>query len=208
MPRIAAILIAFCLLVVPSTTSAQHLELGATIGSGTTSRQPQTVRALQASLWWADRIETAFRVAWLPLPPAGPTGYFVGCGPAPSSTCQPERVDILFAPVSPRRFVAGELIYHFRRGHRLRPFAGGGYGRMDTSEDVSCAIPGCEAVINPTPDFRWGRRTSSASDPIGVVGGSYALTPHLIVRGVLHVHRLGGEELSLTEKSIGIGFRF
>lgn len=81
------------------------------------------------------------------------------------STCT--RVDILFQPVSPRRFVAGEVTYHLMRGHRIRPFIGGGFGKMDISEDVSCAVPGCEPVFNPTGDFRWGRQPKSAAAGTG-----------------------------------------
>ena len=76
---------------------------------------------------------------------------------------------------------------------------------MDTSEDVRCEVPGCEALLSP--DFRFGRRTSSAADPIASGGVAWTLTDHVLIHATTRLH-LGGEELSRLEFGIGAGWRF
>jgi len=201
--RVAALVLVL-LLFIPMSSNAQRLDVGASVGLGI-GGHTKRMTGLRASVWWNDRIETGVRVAWWPVPyPHGSADYYVNCGDQGRSTCEPVQVS-LDRGVSPRRFVAAEVLYHYRRGERLRPFVGGGYGRMYTNEDVSCAIPGCEPLFDPT--FPWGRRTSNAADPIVMGGVSYAVTRHLLARGVARLH-VGGEERTTLEAAVEVGLRF
>jgi len=201
--RLSVSLVGLSLLLLPAASHAQRLELGASIGLGT-GGHTKTMTGVHASVWWNDRIDTGIRMAWWPGPyPHGSANYYVNCGDESPSTCAP--VTVHLDSVTPRRFIAAEVRYHYRPGERLRPFAGAGYGRRDSSRDVSCAIPGCESLLSPT--FTWGRRTSSAPDPIVMGGVSYAITTHLLARGVARLH-LGGEELNMLETAVELGFRF
>lgn len=203
MARLSASLVGLSLLLLSAAPHAQRPELGASIGLGT-GGHTKTMTGVHATVWWNDRIETGIRMAWWPVAyPHGSAVYYVNCGDGIPSTCAP--VSIHLNSVTPRRFIAAEMRYHYRRGERLRPFVGAGYGRMDTSRDVSCAIPGCEPLLGPT--FPWGRRTSSAPDPIIIGGVSYAITNHLLARGVTRLH-FGGEELTMLETAVELGFRF
>lgn len=211
MTRIPVAILTLTALLVPVSVSAQRIEVGASIGRGTGGSEGSpsrgnttTMPGVRASVWWGDQVETGVRVAWWPLPnPDGRADYTPNCRLDGPAACESYYVNI--DAVTPRRFTSAEVIYHFRPGHRLRPFAGGGYGRMDTSVDVSCAVPGCEPLFSP--DFRWGRQTSSAAEVIAIGGLSYALTRHLHLRGGIHVHG-GGEERTMIETSVSVGVRF
>lgn len=212
MTRITPSLVVVGLLVLPAAASAQRFEVGASIGAGTAGTENSLaggnttiMPGVRASVWWGDRLETGIRLAWWPIPnPHGSAGYSINCGDGGPSTCDFFYVN--FDRVTPRLFVAGEALYHFRRGSRLRPFVGGGYGRMDSSENVTCETPGCE--VHLTPGFRFGRRQSSATDIIVIGGVSWTLTNHLRLRGAVRMHRPGGEDLSTAETSVGLGVRF
>lgn len=212
MTRIPIFLLALAALVVPASVSAQRIEVGASIGLGIGGSEASLLRGesttmpgARASVWCGDRLETGVRMAWWPIPsPGGSAGYAVNCGDGRPSSC--EWVYVNIDRVTPRQFIGAEVIYHFRRGQRLRPFVGGGYGRMDTSEDISCATPGCESLLSP--DFPFGRRTSSATDPIAIGGVSYAITDHLLLRGSARFHRFGGEDLSTLETAVEVGVKF
>jgi hypothetical protein len=71
----------------PVSLLAQSVELGGMIGSGARGTENSFARAeaqpmwgAYGSVWWADRFETVFRVAWVDRhDPIGSSTYYFGC---------------------------------------------------------------------------------------------------------------------------------
>src|SRR5262245_45996098 len=105
------------------TASAQPLEAGGSLatscrgsdGSFCESESLGTIGAY-AGFWFADRIEVGARLAWL--------GFDDQAG---FTSVDPPRVDFQITDAS-RMVVQAEGIWHFRRGHRVRPMFGVGLG--------------------------------------------------------------------------------
>jgi hypothetical protein len=119
----------------PASASAQFIEAGATIGTGARGTESKLARqearlvtGLHLSGWWADRLETAFRIGWIDLPDISSRGtYYYGCVPDANGRCLPTgRVEVIGRRIGERRLVAGQVLYHFRKGKKLRPHVGGG----------------------------------------------------------------------------------
>jgi hypothetical protein len=192
--------------------TAQQVEVGASVGFGMPGSEGsliglavRPVSGVHASVWWDDRVETALRLAWQWLPElhAG-AEYGVGCGAGVPPGCQRPIVRVFFRGANPRRFTAFELLYHARPGSRVRPLFGFGIGRIDRTETTVCEGAGCEALL----PFVGTTRRYSAGDVIGVVGASSVVGKHLILRGAVHFHRPGGEDLSMFETAFTVGYRF
>lgn len=194
---------------------AQSVEVGATLGIGARGSEDSLFRnealpvaGVHLSAWWADRVETAFRLAWLDLPdPQWTTIYYYGCDrDVATGRCRPTgNVRVISRRGGPRRFMAGQALYHFRRGRSLRPYAGVGIGVIRDSEMVGCEVAGCEPLL---PGLAFGRRVSSYLDVTGIGGMSTVIGRHIVVRGGVQWHRIAGEELSLFEIAAGVGYRF
>lgn len=78
-------------------------------------------------------------------------------------------------------------------------------GVMRDRERTICEIAGCESLM---PGLPVGTRAASHSDVIGIAGISTSIAHHLVLRGAGQLHRPGGEDLSLFETSVSLGYRF
>ena len=211
-------LLFLCVILLTSRLLAQGIEFGGSFGSGVRGTETSVfggntspIGGVYVSSWWADRIETAFRVAWLDLPDdRGSATYYYGCE-ARDSTGRCLQPSGSFRSISrcasPRRFMGGQGIYHFRRGSKLRPFVGGAIGAVHDSEVVSCEIAGCELLL-PGLSPVLGTRTSSRWEVSDIFGVSTLVSDHFVIRGTVEFHSPFLEELSLFETSIGVGYRF
>jgi hypothetical protein len=138
----------------------------------------------------------------------GGATYYYGCEvDARTGRCRPTgSVNIIGRSISPRRFMAGQGLYHFQRGRIIRPFVGGGLGTFRHTELTVCEVPGCDLVM---PGLPLGKRTTSHGDIMAIIGASTMLRNHVVIRGGVQFHNLlWGEELSLFEASVGFGYRF
>jgi hypothetical protein len=202
--------------IVPEAAAAQSIEAAFTIGHGQRGSEGALVRTearlvsgIQVGLR-GDRLETAARVAWLDLPSIRSGGtYYYGCRIGPDGRCLPTgSFEIITRGTSPRLFVSGQVLYHFRRGQGWRPFAGLGFGSMRDSEETTCEradcvrlIPGLHAVL--------GRRIVWHADPfIPVVGIGTRVGEHLAIRAGVQFHRPLDGGLSLFETFASVGYRF
>ena len=196
---------------------AQQLEIGGTAGVGARGSEAALVRTeahvitgVRVSGWWLSRVETGLRVAWLALPtPIRGVTYFYGCEIGTGGRCEPTgSLRVLFERTSPRTFLSGHLLYHFRHGQQWRPFAGVAFGGMRDTEFRRCEVAGCQELL-PGLQPVLGSRTAWNTDPLSPVAGvSTTVGKRVIVRGGIQLHRPFGEELSLLETFAGIGYRF
>ena len=205
-----------CLIVAPSAR-AQQLEFGGTAGIGSRGSESALARAeahvitgVHVSGWWLSRVETGLRMAWLQLPTRiGSATYYYGCETTPEGRCQPAgSLRVLFERTSPRTFIGGHVLYHFRDGRRWRPFAGVAFGGMRDTERGRCETAGCQELL-PGLQSVLGSRTSWYADLLSPVAGvSATVAQRVIIRGGIQLHRPFGEELSLLETFAGVGYRF
>lgn len=209
------LIVMVCAVLPWAKSEAQTLELGASIGTGNSGSEgsaiqgdPRVVMALSAGVLWRDRLETTFRVASLRLGPRGYTNsYFTGCGVGSAAACAPAVSQYVSTEFTgPRTYLTGMLLWHFRPQARVRPFSGVGLG---TAREPLRAT--CEPVLRSCDELarlRLGSFVQSQTDYLlsaGVVG---SITRRLVLRGAVNFHRPGGEELSLFETSVAVGYRF
>lgn len=197
-----------------SSLFAQSIEVGGTLGLGARGSEGSLVRSearliggAHVGAWWADRVETAVRVAWLDLPrESGIDTYYTGCQvDLDIGRCRPTGSVRIVRQASARRFVAGQALYHFQRGRPVRPYAGVGIGLMLDRERLTCEVAGCERLL---PGLPLGTRRSSARDVTAIGGLSALIAGHIVLRGGVQFHRPAGEDLSLFETLVGVGYRF
>lgn len=202
--------------IVPATASSQSLEVGVTVGNGQRGREGALIRAearLVTGIHVAvlgDRLETAFRVAWLDLPSTRSGGtYYYGCELGSDGRCRPTgSFGVVTRGTSPRLFASGQVLYHFRYGRQWRPFAGVGFGGMRDTEETTCDRPDCIQLI-PGLQSVLGRRTVWHSDTFFPVAGiATTVREHLAIRAGIQFHRPFGEGLSLFETFAALGYRF
>jgi hypothetical protein len=147
------------------------------------------------SVWLADRIEVGGRIAWLEQPDArGEAGF-----PFPYRFTIQDRV---------RTIVQGEATWHFRRGKRLRPMVGLGFGAFHDGMTTSCMPAGCEAVLLSPPRILLGESTVWHSDVSIMTGVSVAATDRIRIRGGWRYHNPFRDELALSELFLAAGYRF
>lgn len=108
-----------------------------------------------------------------------------------------------------RTLIVGQLLYHFSTA-RVRPYAGFGIGKMRDSLRASCIPAGCESASPPwlmggRPFARLVDYPNEWALAVGVHG--HIVGPMTLRAGVTF-HNPGGEHLSTTEFSAGIGFTF
>jgi hypothetical protein len=105
-----------------------------------------------------------------------------------------------------RRIAQGEVIWHFRRGKRIRPLLGFGFGRYWRSQVRTCTPQGCEAALGPGYDF--GSTETSDSVQSVVTGVSVLLHPRVRLRGGWRYHNPFKDELAVGEFFLALGYRF
>jgi hypothetical protein len=178
---------------------AQDIELGGSLGKRLDNPVDvsTTVGGFHVSGWWHDSFETAFRLVRVDLPNTISIGtYFLPTGP----------VRVGHQWIGKRSFMAGYAIYHFRKGHTIRPFAGVGIGVVRETDQLVCEVAGCERML---PSERFGVRTESHGYFVSSGGVSALVSDHVVLRGGLHFHNVpGGEERAFIESSVQVGFRF
>jgi hypothetical protein len=205
----------------PASVIAQSVEAGGTIGTGARGTESKLARqearlvtSLHLSGWWADRLETSFRVGWIDLPDiSSRSTYYYGCVPDANGRCLPTgSLEVIGRRIGERRLVAGQVLYHFRRGKKLRPHVGLGFGRTHDSEMLSCEPAGCEAILSGLPFGNsgppLGRRSTTYPDQAWIAGVSTLFWNRVVLRGGVYIHSFAGEERSLTETSVQVGYRF
>ena len=121
---------------------AQSIEAGVTVGTGARGtesklarREARPVGGLHLSAWWADRFETGFRISWVDLPnTVSHYTYYYGCTEGPGGSCLAAgQADVTRQRIGERRFVAGQVLYHFRRGRGFGPMSASGSARSATA---------------------------------------------------------------------------
>ena len=215
-PNALLVIVILCLVGSPRAW-AQQLEIGGTAGVGARGSESAPVRTeahvitgVHVSGWWLSRVETGLRVAWLKLPTRiGGATYYYGCEIGTGGRCQPTgSLQVLFERTSPRTFVGGQILYHFRHGKQWRPFAGVAFGGIRDTEFRRCEVAGCQEQL-PGLQSALGSRTEWHADPLSPAAGvSTTVGKRVIIRGGVQFHRPFGEELSLLETFVGIGYRF
>ncbi len=150
------------------------------------------------------------RAGWLRLGARSESSaYFLDCASGIPRSCVPDvAFRIVSSSTAPRTFITGSGLYHFRPKRAVRPFVGAGFGVIRDRENVTCepVAAGCDSL--GVGDLRLGTSTSARPDNIAIVGLSTAFQNHIVLRGVIHFHRPGGEELSLFESAVTFGYRF
>ena len=145
-----------------------------------------------ASIWLGDRVEVGARVIWFQLSDLSPT------------LTGPPTVD--FAVTDRERTIAqGEVIWHFRRGKRVRPLLGFGVGRYWRRQVSSCSPQGCETALGP--GYSFGSTKTSDSDQAIVAGLSVLLNPRVRLRGGWRYHNPFKDELAVPEFFLALGYR-
>jgi hypothetical protein len=212
-----------CSIVVctPASAWAQSIEAGGTVGTGARGTESKLARqearlvtSLQLSGWWADRLETGFRIGWIDLPDiSSRANYYHGCQSDRNGRCLPTgSVEVVGRRVGERRLVAGQVLYHFRTGKKVRPHVGLGFGKTRDTEMLNCEPSGCEVILSGLPFGTsgppLGKRSSTYPDQAWIAGVSTLLWNRVVLRGGVQIHNFAGEERSLTETSVQVGYRF
>jgi hypothetical protein len=106
-----------------------------------------------------------------------------------------------------RRILTGDVIYHFGKGHAVRPFLGGGLGIMSNHVMQTCSPAGCELLM-PLLSSPVGQLVSRSGN-LAIIGGASALIMSTLrIRGGIRLHNLAGEGLSTTEVFAETDYRF
>lgn len=188
-----------CIWIAAAPAAAQGVEVGGSLGAGCLGSdgsacgagwQPSV--AVHASWWVNDGIELSFRASRSPLESFGISTTF----PTPVSAIVTERS---------RQFLSGMFVYHFRRGHAVRPMLGVGSGGFARAQHVRCETPGCGTVPGFPPE---GMTRDWITDVIVVAGLSGPIGDRWTWRGGWLSHRFLNDENSTLELFAGIGYRF
>lgn len=208
-PWRCCVLLCAVALCTPAPAECQSVELGGTLGVGARGSESELVRqearpivGVYGSVNWSDRFEVMLRGAWLELGSRTAAEGHGGCTGCPPGVAY----EVIRSSTGPRRFVSGSWLYHFRSGRTLRPFAGVGISVSRDSEQVSCkpVTVDCGSL----PGLRFGTVTQSRGGPVGSVGLAMLLKKTYVLRAAVHFHRPAGEETSLFETAVMVGYRF
>ena len=164
--------------------------------------------AAHGSVWFDDRLELGFRGAFMYEPDFTywvPRDDRFNAADDPAARALP-RIDVM---VSNRRrtLLSAETLYHFRRGHSVRPLFGLGFGAMSDRSSETCTPQACERLM-PILTAASVRRDGQRINVSIVAGVSGRINEVLQIRGGLRFHNFGGEEVSTTEVFIAAGYRF
>ena len=208
--------VASCLLLALTTRAqGQALELGGSLGTAARGSESSLVTSpwnpslgVYASVLWTERLETTFRVAWVQQGSRqSSAGYFVGC----ESVQPPCRAPLAFSIVersnAPLTFITGSAQFNFRPREVVRPFVGLGVGVTRNSTHVTCepVSVSCDEVAS---DFRLGRRVSVQRGLVAIAGVAATFRQNYVGRATVSFHRPGGEDSSLFETALTVGYRF
>jgi hypothetical protein len=181
--------------------SAQTFEAGASLGTSCRGTDGSFCRdeslltiGPYASLWFADKIEIGARLGWLRVGDFEGRGY-VGLTPIEFRVTDGSRLSM-----------QGELIWHFRRGHRIRPMFGIGIGVFRDRSVTTCTPEGCEAALARTT-LGVGDHVQYKRDESVVVGVSVAINPRIRLRGGWRYHNPFYDEFAMSEVFLGVGYR-
>ena len=205
-------LVGLCLTVVgasalPLPARAQEVEVGGVVGSAGGGSESDVV-ALDAlhglagaygSVWWTARFETAVRVAWFYEPDVTRgSRHHAPLNPGPDSS------SVLETRRGSRQLISINASYHFRQEAVVRPYVGIGFGVIRDQLLTFCEVAGCEASA---PQVPFGRSVFTHKGLIATGGVSKTLYDRLVLRGGIRWHTPGGEDLSIVEVSLGVGYR-
>ncbi len=208
------ILFALLCLTTARPAAAQVFEFGGGAGrgcvgdsSGFCGDEAGPMWSLHAGLWLDDRLELGGRVATLPLPHVTYTVFRDDrfnrvADPAISRL---PTIDVMLTERS-RRLLSGELIYHFRRGSRVRPMLGLGMGSRTERWSAACVQPGCEQLL-PIVATPAGRGEGRAGLGTIIAGVSGRPGRRILVRGGVRLHNFAGEQTSTTEVFAAVGYQ-
>jgi hypothetical protein len=198
-PAILCLLASVC----SGTAGAQTFEAGASIATSCKGSDGsfcnETHNNLRTagpyvSIWFGDFIEVSGRVAWLDQPDLE------------STLVRP--TELTYTITERHRTIGqGEVVWHFRRGKRVRPLVGFGLGSYWDRELVACQPAGCEAHLG-VAGLTAGEGRESHFDQSVVAGISALLHPRLRVRAGLRYHNPFKDELALSEWFVALGYRF
>ncbi len=203
------------LLSVSAAAGAQSLSAGVGIGrgcagdsSGFCGDEAGPMWSAHSSAWIKDRLEVGVRVALLPLPDQQ---YFVARDDRFNLVSDPTVRELTQIDVDSNRrsryILSGEVLYHFRQGHTVRPFVGGGFGIMSNQLTQTCLPAGCELLM-PILSSPVGRLASHSGNVTFTAGASAPIVKNVQLRVGLRLHNPSGEGLSTTEAFVETDWRF
>jgi hypothetical protein len=145
-----------------------------------------------AGIWFGDRVEVSGRVAWLRQPDLDGRSEFP---------------DLLSFAITDRgrMIVQAEVIWHFRRGKRVRPLLGLGFGRYKDTEAVTCEPAGCESRLRSV-GLNAGAAREWHHDQSVLAGLSVVAGERFRVRGGWRYHNPFEDELALSEVFVAVGY--
>ena len=196
---------ALCVSVGPTAVYAQDIELGGLIGLGARGSESEIAKLDEArpiggaygSIWWSDRLETVGHAAWFYESEVTRGSRDILLNPGPGS------VEVLEMRHGARQLIGVDTRLYFRRDPLPRPYVGVGIGLIRDQLIEVCESAGCEAVASGS-----FRRTSTYGDLRLIAGLSKTLSDRLRLRVGVQWHTPGGEERSLLEAVLSIGYRF
>jgi hypothetical protein len=206
MKRLAALWLFTLLPCSVDVVQAQAVEVGGGISAGCRGSEGGlcgderfTAAGAYTSLWVADRIELGGRVARGPLPDLRIITPRDG-------TFRPE-AGVITVSEEDRSisYLTGQAIYHFRRGHRVRPMLGLGAGVVRIARTLRCTPADCAAYLQL---IAGSSDLSNHVDAVVISGVSIRATERVTVRVGWQAHNFGGEELSSVEWVAAAGWRF
>jgi Outer membrane protein beta-barrel domain len=208
------LVMALMLVTCASSATAQVFEAGVGIGRGCTGSDGSlctsgsAMWAAHGSVWFDDRLELGVRVAFMPQPDFTywiPRDDRFNAADDPVARALP-RIDVTVSDRS-RTLLSAETLYHFLRGHNVRPLFGLGLGVMNDRSADACTPQACERLmpILTAASFQNDGRRVNVSIIAGVSG---RIREMVQIRGGMRFHNFGGEEVSTTEVFMTVGYRF
>jgi len=196
---VRSVILALCCLAGASIAAAQDVEVGgsvaaACLGSDGSACGSGTHALLGAHVsWWIDdRVEVSGRVARV----ARPDHHFTQSFPSALEVSITDRS---------RDFLSAAVIYHFRRGGRVRPMLGAGSGAFAHVERVACQPLACELSPGLPPS---GAQRRWRPDVIVVAGLSGTAGKRWTWRAGWLTHSFANDHNSTIETFAGVGYRF
>lgn len=193
----------------PESAAGQSLEVGGTVGLGARGSESELIRqeshriaGVYGSVFWSGRHEVMFRGAWLDLGSRRAADGYGGCTGCPPGVA----FRVIRTSTAPRRFLSASWLYHFRSGHTLRPFVGAGLSVSRDTVQIDCepVTTDCGSLRS----IRFGIHSQSRGGPVGSVGLALMLKKAFALRAAVHFDRPAGEEASLFETAVMVGYRF
>ena len=193
------VVLALCCLAGARFAAAQDVEVGASVaaaclgsdgsacGSGT-----HALAGAHVSWWMDDRVEVMGRLARV----ARPDRHF--------RQTFPLELDVSITDRS-RDFLSGAVVYHFRRGSRVRPMLGVGSGVFADADRVVCQPVACEqsgGLPQSGSHRRWKADLIVLAGLSGRVGGRWSW------RAGWLTHSFANDHNSTIETFASVGYRF